>query len=72
MSASGMECIHCGCRHQRVVNSRAIDGGRAVYRRRQCLVCGKRWTTTEMADADIKSLRAVRAALAQLRIGGAA
>lgn len=68
MTATGMKCPHCGCRHQRVVNSRALEEGAMMYRRRECLVCSKRWTTTEMADCDMQALRAVREALRTLRI----
>lgn len=42
----GLECRHCGCRHFRVLYTRATVGGR-ILRRRECRHCGKRLTTFE-------------------------
>ena len=42
-----MNCINCGSRQVRVIGTRA-RGARQVYRRRNCLVCGCRWTTVEL------------------------
>lgn len=42
----GLECRHCGCRHFRVIYTRAAWGGR-IMRRRECRHCGKRLTTWE-------------------------
>ncbi|MGO1182165.1 MAG: transcriptional regulator NrdR [Micrococcaceae bacterium] len=42
--------MHCPfCRHEesRVVDSRSLDDGTAIRRRRQCQSCGKRFTTME-------------------------
>ncbi|MFC4429874.1 transcriptional regulator NrdR [Citricoccus alkalitolerans] len=42
--------MHCPfCRHEdsRVVDSRSLDDGSAIRRRRQCQSCGKRFTTME-------------------------
>lgn len=42
--------MHCPfCRHEdsRVVDSRSLDDGSAIRRRRQCQSCGKRFTTLE-------------------------
>ena len=42
--------MHCPfCRHEdsRVVDSRSLDDGSAIRRRRQCQACGKRFTTME-------------------------
>jgi transcriptional regulator NrdR family protein len=42
----GIECPRCGCRHFRVIYTRAVWGGRIV-RRRECRHCGRRITTSE-------------------------
>ena len=34
----------------KVVDSRGSEGGRAVRRRRECISCGKRFTTHERAN----------------------
>lgn len=42
----GLKCRQCGCRHFRVVYTRARRGGLLV-RRRECRNCGVRLTTWE-------------------------
>lgn len=42
-----MRCPSCGGGEDRVVDSREIEGGAAVRRRRECLGCGYRFTTLE-------------------------
>ena len=44
----GLECRYCGCKHFRVIYTRATWGGR-IMRRRECRHCGKRVTTWEKA-----------------------
>jgi len=44
----GLECRECGCRHFRVVYTRAQRGD-CVIRRRECRYCGRRMTTREQA-----------------------
>ena len=44
----GLECRACGCKHFRVIYTRAYRGGRLV-RRRECRHCGRRMTTWERA-----------------------
>jgi len=44
----GLRCRDCGCRHFRVIYTRARPGGRLV-RRRECRHCGRRMTTWERA-----------------------
>ena len=41
-----MDCPACG-RETKVIESRSLRG-RAVRRRRECLICGKRLTTIEL------------------------
>jgi len=45
-----MQCPFCGGDNDKVVDSRSSEGGRAVRRRRECLICGRRFTTYERAD----------------------
>jgi hypothetical protein len=42
----GLTCRHCGCKHFRVIYTRASWGGR-IMRRRECRHCGRRMTTWE-------------------------
>jgi transcriptional regulator NrdR family protein len=44
----GLKCRNCGCRHFRVVYTRASWGGK-VIRRRECRHCGSRITTWQRA-----------------------
>ena len=41
-----MKCVYCGETDSKVIDSRATEDG-AIRRRRECLVCGKRFTTYE-------------------------
>lgn len=41
-----MKCIYCGETESKVVDSRATEDG-AIRRRRECLHCGRRFTTYE-------------------------
>ena len=45
-----MKCPFCGHAHDKVVDSREAREGDTVRRRRQCLKCGKRFTTYERID----------------------
>ncbi len=45
-----MICPYCGVDKDRVVDSRSADNGGAIRRRRECLVCTRRFTTYERAD----------------------
>ena len=45
-----MQCPFCDERDTRVVDSRTVDDGARVRRRRQCTGCKKRFTTCETAD----------------------
>ena len=49
-----MQCPYCGQDHDKVVDSRSSEGGRAVRRRRECLDCGPRFTTYERPEEAIK------------------
>jgi transcriptional repressor NrdR len=45
-----MRCPECDATENRVVDTRTSRGGRAVRRRRQCAVCGARFTTYEYVE----------------------
>jgi transcriptional repressor NrdR len=45
-----MRCPECDATENRVVDTRASRGGRAVRRRRECAVCGRRFTTYEYVE----------------------
>ncbi|MCX5703637.1 MAG: transcriptional regulator NrdR [Candidatus Omnitrophica bacterium] len=45
-----MKCPYCGYREDKVVDSRATAQRSAVRRRRECLKCGKRFTTYEYVE----------------------
>jgi transcriptional repressor NrdR len=46
-----MRCPWCGQSDDKVVDSRESEDGSAVRRRRQCLRCGRRYTTFERVEA---------------------
>jgi len=43
-------CPFCAHNDDKVIDSRASDGGKVVRRRRQCLKCTKRFTTYERVE----------------------
>ena len=45
-----MKCPYCGFKEDKVVDSRATAEESAVRRRRECLKCGKRFTTYEYIE----------------------
>lgn len=45
-----MHCPYCGYKEDKVVDSRATAEGSAIRRRRECLECGKRFTTYEYIE----------------------
>ncbi|MFN2384604.1 MAG: transcriptional regulator NrdR [Gemmatimonadota bacterium] len=45
-----MRCPFCGTEDDRVVDTRSSKEGRAVRRRRECLACGRRYTTYEAVE----------------------
>lgn len=42
-----MKCPFCSYRDSRVVDSRSVEEGNSIRRRRECPQCGKRFTTYE-------------------------
>lgn len=45
-----MRCPYCEGLEDKVVDSRLSDDGAATRRRRECLVCGRRYTTYERVE----------------------
>lgn len=45
-----MKCIYCGYFDSKVVDSRSTDESNSIRRRRECLNCGKRFTTYETVE----------------------
>ena len=45
-----MRCPFCSNQNDKVVNSRSCQDGQAIRRRRECLDCGKRFTTFEYIE----------------------
>ncbi len=45
-----MKCPYCGYEESKVIDSRPADEGERIRRRRECLSCGKRFTTHEVIE----------------------
>ena len=45
-----MRCIYCGCEDSKVLDSRSADESNSIRRRRECLNCGRRFTTYETVE----------------------
>lgn len=45
-----MKCIYCGNTESKVLDSRSCDETNSIRRRRECLSCGKRFTTYETVE----------------------
>lgn len=46
-----MKCIYCGSLDSKVVDSRQNEDGTSIRRRRECVECGKRFTTYETVES---------------------
>ena len=46
-----MRCPKCGCRDDKVIDSRASREGATIRRRRECLRCAHRFTTYEQVES---------------------
>ncbi len=46
-----MKCPFCSFEESKVIDSRPTDEGERIRRRRECLKCGKRFTTYEMIES---------------------
>ncbi|HIQ79758.1 MAG TPA: transcriptional regulator NrdR [Candidatus Scatavimonas merdigallinarum] len=45
-----MKCPYCSFEESKVIDSRPADDGERIRRRRECLNCGKRFTTHEVIE----------------------
>ena len=45
-----MKCPVCNCQDSRVLDSRPVEEGASIKRRRECVSCGRRFTTYEVID----------------------
>lgn len=45
-----MKCLYCGCEDSKVIDSRSTEDGKSIRRRRECVACGKRFTTFETIE----------------------
>lgn len=45
-----MKCPYCGFNESKVIDSRPVEEGNSIRRRRECLECGKRFTTFEVLE----------------------
>ena len=45
-----MKCMYCGCIESKVVDSRTSEDGTSIRRRRECINCGRRFTTYETVE----------------------
>jgi len=48
-----MKCLYCKTDNDRVVNSRPSEDGMTIKRRRECLDCGRRYTTYERVEGSL-------------------
>ena len=42
--------MYCGCEDSKVIDSRSTDDAKSIRRRRECIKCGKRFTTFETVE----------------------
>ncbi|MBN2879022.1 MAG: transcriptional repressor NrdR [Clostridia bacterium] len=45
-----MKCVYCNCTESKVTDSRPTEDNSAIRRRRECIQCGKRFTTYEKVE----------------------
>ena len=45
-----MKCQFCSCLDSKVIDSRPTDDGNSIRRRRECMNCGRRFTTYEKVE----------------------
>ena len=53
-----MRCPHCNENKDKVIESRSLAGGDCIRRRRECLICGYRFTSYERLE--VKKLMVVK------------
>jgi transcriptional repressor NrdR len=51
-----MKCPFCGEDNDRVMDSRSGEGGAFTRRRRECVACGRRFTTVERVETNLPAV----------------
>ncbi len=46
-----MKCPYCGCEESKVTDSRPVEENDSIRRRRECIECGRRFTTYETIES---------------------
>ena len=54
-----MRCPTCRADSDKVIDSRSTDGAAAIRRRRQCIACGRRFTTKERVEEELRRILSV-------------
>ena len=64
IAGNAPKCEHCGSSYSKVIDKRARDYDRAgdIYRRRECVECGGRFSTWEIGKSDYDYIRTERTA----------
>ena len=65
-----MRCPFCRNEDTRVVDTRVTDDGTAIRRRRECGVCGSRFTTTETSSFSVEKRSGVLEPFSRAKIAG--
>lgn len=47
-----MKCLYCDCTESKVIDSRSADDDKTIRRRRECIGCGRRFTTYETIEVN--------------------
>ncbi len=47
-----MRCLYCNTAESKVIDSRSVEEGKAIRRRRECIGCGRRFTTYETVEVN--------------------
>ena len=45
-----MKCLNCECTESKEIDSRSSDDRKSIRRRRECILCGRRFTTYETIE----------------------
>ena len=54
-----MRCPYCSYSESKVIDSRPAEEGTTIRRRRECLSCGKRFTTYEIMERPVDQIERV-------------
>lgn len=65
-----MNCPFCRTVDSRVVDSRSVQEGAAIRRRRQCLACGRRFITLETTSLTVRKRSGAAEPFSRAKISG--